>query len=163
MLVQKRQLHKSVNIDKPHKGDEKMPRNKVDDSVIIRVYNSEGQKAAIKEIRSTYGVKDAYYVLRRLKSKPEYGFNPQCNTFENVVHEPFIELDELCKTIPDKTKKKEMLALKQNESRFDSYVEKLVKEKFMEYSRFIETDMMERIWRVNKTALESAGYHLELY
>lgn len=51
---------------------------------------------------------------------------------------------------------------RQIDMQFDSYVQELIKERFMEYARFIHTNSLDRIWRINKTALQSAGYQLGL-
>lgn len=73
-----------------------MARQKVEDSKVIEVYNTQGKAAAIETIKTTYGVKDAYYVLRRLKSNPAYTYDSVSDSFSRSSETPFMELDELC-------------------------------------------------------------------
>lgn len=142
-----------------------MARHKVEDSKIIEVYNTQGKAAAINTIRTVYGVKDAYYVLRRLKSSSVYTYDSRSDSFSISTDTPFIELDELCVETHEKVLKKEIITQpkKTTEMQFDSCVQELIKEKFMDYARFIQTNSIDRIWQINKSALEAAGYQLELY
>jgi len=143
----------------------KLARHKVENSKVIEIYNTQGKAAALKTIRTTYGVKDAYYVLRRLKANSAYTYDSGSDSFSKSIETPFMELDELCVESHENVWKKEVSSQpeKQIETPFDSYVQELVKERFMDYARFIQTNSIDRVWRINKTALQSAGYRLELY
>lgn len=100
----------------------KLARRKVEDSKVIEVYNTQGKAAAIKTIRTTYGVKDAYYVLRRLKSNSAYTYDSESDSFRKSSETPFMELDELCVESHEKVIKKEIIILpeKATELQFDS-------------------------------------------
>lgn len=141
-----------------------MARKKVDDLKVIDIYNVQGKTAAIEFIKTTYGVTDAYYVLRRLKANQSYDYDSKGDLFRKPMETPFMELDELCIDAPKKSAGKKIKpSEKTNEIQFDSIVQEMVRERFMEYSRFIQSNSYERIWRINKTALQAAGYQLELY
>lgn len=141
-----------------------MARKKVEDLKIIDIYNTQGKVAAIEFIKTTYGVKDAYYVLRRLKASQSYVYDSDSDLFHRSTETPFMELDELCVDTPKKSVSKKMKSSeKTTEIQFDSIVQEMVKERFMEYSRFIQSNSYDRTWRINKTALQAAGYQLELY
>lgn len=142
-----------------------MARQKVDDLQLLEIYNSMGKSAAIEEIHTTYGVRDAYHVLRRLKSTEAYRYNQECDCFDCNAETPFMELDELCV----KTTKKELaeqctqVTMDSTAFQFEDCIQALIKERFVEYARFIQSNSIDRIWRINKTALKSAGYKLEIY
>lgn len=146
-----------------------MAQQKVEDSKVIEVYNTQGKKAAIEAIQTVYGVRDAYYVLRRIKANPAYIYDSVSDSFSKSMDPPFMELDELCVDSHSKERKKEikkeiLKPSKQTiEKPYDFYVQELIKERFMDYARFIQTDTYDRIWRINKTALRALGYQLELY
>lgn len=88
----------------------KLARLKVEDSKVIEVYNTQGKAAAIETIKTTYGVKDAYYVLRRLKSNPAYTYDSVSDLFSRSSETPFMELDELCIDSHEKVLKKQNIS-----------------------------------------------------
>ena len=142
----------------------KLARKKVEDLKVIDIYNTQGKASAIKFIKSTYGVTDAYYVLRRLKANQLYIYDSDSDLFRKSTETPFMELDELCVDAPKKSVGKKMKPPERaTEIQFDSIVQEMVKERFLEYSRFIQSNSYDRTWRINKTALQAAGYQLELY
>lgn len=141
-----------------------MARKKVEDLKVIDIYNAQGKAAAIEFIKTTYGVTDAYYVLRRLKANQSYVYDSGSDSFRKSTETPFMELDELCVDAPKKSASKKMKSSeKTTEIQFDFVVQEMVKERFMEYSRFIQSNSYDRTWRINRTALQAAGYQLELY
>lgn len=141
-----------------------MARKKVEDVKVIDIYNAQGKAAAIQFIKTTYGVTDAYYVLRRLKANQSYIYDSESDSFLKSTETPFMELDELCIDTPKKSESREMPPSgKTTEIQFECIIQEMVKERFMEYTRFIQSNSYERIWRINKTALLAAGYRLELY
>lgn len=142
-----------------------MARHKVEDLKVIEVYNTQGKAAALETIRTTYGVKDAYYVLRRLKTNSAYTYDSKSDSFHKSIETPFMELEELCVESHENVTHKKVTSQpeKQIETQFDTYIQELIKERFMEYARFIQTNSIDRVWKVNKTALQAASYKLELY
>lgn len=142
-----------------------MARRKVVDREVIQIYNTQGKAAAKEFIKTTYGVKDANYVLRRIKAGQSYNYDSDTDQFHKSNETPFMGLDELCVDTHKKIIRE--TTIEQDESipdlQFDTVVQEMVKERFMEYARFIQSNSYERIWRINKSALQAAGYQLELY
>ncbi|OYO92208.1 hypothetical protein CG709_12600 [Lachnotalea glycerini] len=105
-----------------------MARLKVEDSKVIEIYNTQGKAAAIETIHATYGVKDAYYVLRRLKATESYAYDSKRDLFCKKVEMPFLALDELCIESRKNSIDKDVdcRPTVQIESKFDSYVQAVV-------------------------------------
>lgn len=142
-----------------------MAQKRVEDSKVIEIYNAQGKSGAIDFIKTTYGIKNAYCVLQRLKSNDEYIYDPDTDIFRQSMETPFMELDELCVESREKivTRKIAKHLEEPKELQYDRIVQEMINDRFMEYARFIQSNSYERTWRVNKTALQAAGYQLELY
>jgi len=99
-----------------------------------------------------------------LKANQSYNYDSDGDLFPKSTETPFMKLDELCVETPKKSSRAKLKPSENTtEIQFDSVVQQMVKERFMEYTRFIQSNSYDRIWRINKTALQVAEYQVELY
>jgi hypothetical protein len=69
---------------------------------IMEQYNSGGKTAAYDYLRSRYGIKHPYFVIKRIKECGKYAYNADTNQFSvigtSAADSVFMDLDELCAT-----------------------------------------------------------------
>ena len=67
---------------------------------IIEQYNAGGKSSAYDHLRSRYGIKNPFFVLRRIKACGKYDYDPSTDHFseteKDLVDNIFMDLDELC-------------------------------------------------------------------
>lgn len=67
---------------------------------IIERYNQDGRIGAYDLLRSKYGIKSPYFVIKRIIECGKYGYDPDrdcfSRTLESTTDNIFIGLDELC-------------------------------------------------------------------
>ena len=67
---------------------------------IIEQYNSGGKTAAYDYLRSRYGIKHPYFVIKRIRECGKYSYNVDTDQFSvtgtSAADSVFMDLDELC-------------------------------------------------------------------
>ena len=79
-----------------------MGRTVIKDSMfpeLVELYNTEGRTAMYDLLRSKYGIKQPYFVFRRLKESDKYEYDQGSDRFTSVngsiSDDVFMDLDEL--------------------------------------------------------------------
>ena len=137
---------------------------------LVEIYNTKGRREMYDHIRSRYGLKNPYFVHRRLMKSDMYiydealdKFNPQ-QGYSSVAEQPelFMSLDELCgRQLPMRAEKH---SLKSDQSEaMENLVHTLISDRLLELSRYVWLDPASKMIRVDRSTLEQNGYQLEIF
>lgn len=137
---------------------------------LVEIYNTKGRREMYDHIRSRYGLKNPYFVLRRLMKSDMYiydeaqdKFNPK-QGYSSGAEQPglFMSLDELCgRQLPMRAEKH---SLKSDQSEaMENLVHTLISDRLLELSRYVWLDPASKMIRVDRSTLEQNGYQLEIF
>ena len=127
---------------------------------IVEVYNTEGRKAAYDLIRSRYGVKVPYCIIRRIEKHPDYEYDKEQDCFrdrrQSTGDGAFLSLDELCCTTPVHRIQEEPAALRSQ--RMEKLIHELMSDRLLELGKYVVIDPSERTIIIDRTSLVENGY-----
>lgn len=138
---------------------------------LVEIYNTKGRREMYDHIRSRYGLKNPYFVLRRLMKSDRYTYNEALDKFnpaerdnsEAETSELFISLDELCdRHLPVQAAEKQSLRNRPTEA-MEHLVHTLISDRLLELSRYVWLDPALKMIRVDRSTLEEDGYRLEIF
>ena len=138
---------------------------------LVKIYNTKGRREMYDHSRSCYGLKNPYFILRRLIKSDRYAydealdkFHPvECDSFAPEQPELFMSLDELCgKHLPAQASENQSLRDKPSEA-MENLVHTLISDRLLELSRYVWLDPASKMIRVDRAALEENGYRLEIF
>jgi hypothetical protein len=135
-------------------------RPKLDIPGIIAIYNEKGKKETFSYIENVLKRKPGN-VLYRLRNTPEYGYSKETDKFNYSYEQTFLSIDDLCNQ--SKIKKEthnEPVTITNNA--YESLITDMLKEKLLEYSKYIKLDMSLHSCIINKAALKDAGYNVKI-
>lgn len=134
---------------------------------IAQLYNRDGRTATYDYLRSTYAIKQPYFLIVRLKDKFVYNETEDrfdvCETANNNPDDLFLSLDELCPYKPANAKKVENqkhAALTDRTEATEKLIKELLSDRLLEISRYITIDSLSRTIRIDKTSLNADGYRV---
>ena len=131
---------------------------------IIEQYNSEGKTATYDYLRSRYGIKHPYFVIKRIKECGKYSYNVDTNQFSiidiSVADSVFMDLDELCATkVPAKACQTDPVTDTRSTA-MERLVHELVSDRLLALSRYITLDSSTRTILIDQTSLSADGYQV---
>lgn len=136
---------------------------------LVEIYNTEGRMAMYDHVRGRYGLKQPYFVLRRIMKSNRYVYDEVQDMFHDTVQsgkEPedlFLSLDQLCNSEPlpvSVTENQRQHAERAKE--MEGLIQTLIGDRLLELSRYVLLDPVSRRICVDKVSLEQNGYHLEI-
>lgn len=145
-----------------------MARCKVKDEdlkELAELYNSQGKKAVYALLDSKYGVKNPYFVLRRMYESQDLGYNAGADQFrtdemqstENI----FMSMEELCSPIiTQHVSSKEQQELDSRPAAMDKLIRELIGDRLLELNKYVTIDSLSKRIIVDKTSLTTDGYQL---
>jgi len=134
--------------------------NEKDFPAIVEIYNAEGRKAAYDVIRSQYGVKVPYGVIRRIEKHPDYDYDKEQDSFRNrkqsAGDEAFLSLDELCGVAPLQRMAENPTDLRAQ--RMEKLIHELMSDRLLELGKYMVIDPSDRTIVIDRTSLTKDGY-----
>lgn len=137
----------------------KLSKPKLDIPRIIAIYNEKGKKEAFKYIENVLQRKPGN-VLYRLRNNPEYGYSKVSDKFNCSYEQTFLSIEDLCNQAMVK-KETHIETVTTTDAAYESLINTIIKEKLLEYSKYIKLDMSLHSCIINKTALIDAGYNVK--
>lgn len=137
-----------------------MNRPKLDIPGIIAIYNEKGKKEAFSYVENVLKRKPGN-VLYRLRNTPEYGYNKETDKFNYSYEQTFLSIDDLCNQAKLK-KETHSQTVSITDNAYESLITDMLKEKLLEYSKYIKLDMSLHCCTINKAALLDAGYNVKI-
>lgn len=145
-----------------------MGRTVIKDSMfpeLVELYNTEGRTAMYDLLRSKYGIKQPYFVFRRLKESDKYEYDQGSDRFTSVngsiSDDVFMDLDELCSgLIIEKPVKSELNDLSPRKTAMEVLVNELINDRLLTLSRYITMDSASRTILIDQTSLSQDGYRI---
>lgn len=140
-----------------------MSKKITDYTEIIRIYNNDGVTEAYAYMRSQYGIKYPYSVIKRLKEGNNYHYDVNSDKFTEatdsaeVLDTVFLSLDELCaknSTCPA-SKPKETVSM-------ETLVKTLIEDRLLQLSRYVQLNQANKEIYIDKTSLVADGYDVKL-
>lgn len=139
--------------------------NKVKQEVfpeIIDIYNMHGCTAAYDFIRSTYSIRNPYYVIKRIKESSEFVFDAQNNKFIPTsmgnAENCFMSLEELCK--PETHPSEHVRSAESRNAALNAMITNLISDKLLELSRYVTIDSVSRVVRIDSLSIKENGYRM---
>jgi len=144
-----------------------LARKRVDERKVMDIYNTSGNKAAKEFIGTEYNLAYPNCVITRLRKNSVNGYNKAQDKFLSMQKPPFLELDELCadnrSVSVNKIKDNAINFYDWNsEHELNHMLQKLAMEKLFELTKYVSLSHMTGKCRINKKALESSGYRVEI-
>ena len=121
---------------------------------IIGEYNSGGKTAAYDCLRSRYGIKHPYFVMKRIKDCGRFTYDP--DTADSV----FMNLDELCSTTAVTEGRPTHPAADPRPAAMEKLVHELISDRLLILSRYITLDSSTRTILIDQTSLSADGYQV---
>jgi hypothetical protein len=130
---------------------------KIDYKKFVDTFNNLGKIAAVKYVTEIYGVRYDT-IVKRLKKESDYIYSQQDDRYvlktERNDEGAFLTMEELCKT--EKSKEQKTIPIN-----FDDILFDLIKDKFMEMSKFITLESSNKKLLLKLDAARIAGYVIE--
>lgn len=132
---------------------------------IVQVYNSEGRAAAYGLLRSQYGIKNPYFVIKRIRENPKFEYSKADDCY-HVHNEPdadrvFMSMEELCSpVVPQHVQTSEKQLISSRPAEMEKLIRELLGDRLLELSRYITLDPSSKTMFIDQTSLKSAGYRI---
>lgn len=131
---------------------------------IAELYNTEGKTAFFEKMRSEFGIKQPYFVLRRIKNSDMYTYDEENDKFvsvqESASDDVFMDLDELCGAPAichgasnDRLTESQLPTM-------EKLVNELINDRLLTLSRYITLDSAARTIMIDQTSLAADGYRV---
>lgn len=131
---------------------------------IIEQYNSGGRTAAYDYLRSRYGIKHPYFVIKRIKECGEYSYNVNTDQFsvtgKSAADSVFMDLDELCAITVSAMACRTDPAADTRSMSMEKLVHELISDRLLTLSRYITLDSSTRTILLDQTSLSADGYQV---
>jgi hypothetical protein len=132
---------------------------------IVQVYNSKGRIAAYDLLRSQYGVKYPYALLKRIEKNPKFEY---CQTEDRYqirseanAEGVFMSMEELCSPmVPQHVRSSEKEFIDSRPVEMEKLIQELLGDRLLELSRYITLDSLSKTMLIDQTSLKSAGYRI---
>lgn len=148
-----------------------MARERIDSRKVMEMYNTSGSKAAMEFINTNYNIAYPRCVISRLRKDSANRYDKSKDKFLFMEQTPFLELDELCSASENglhaSGKKSACNGGSSSDwdpdASFNRILQELAMEKLFELMKYINLNHATGKCRINKKALDSAGYQVEIY
>ena len=149
-----------------------MTRQKIDDRKVIEVYNASGSKVAKEFMSTEYHVLYPYSIITRLRRDTANAYDKSKDKFLCIEESPFLRLDELCTVSDNELDIPKSKTVDNGSSNslewianveFKHMLQELAMEKLLEMTKYISLNHATGQCKINKHALDSAGYQVEIY
>lgn len=145
-----------------------MARCKVKDEdlkELAELYNSQGKKAVYALLDSKYGVKNPYFVLRRMYERQDLAYYAEADQFQTAemqsTEKIFMSMEELCSPIiTQHVSSKEQQELDSRPAAMDQLIRELIGDRLLELSKYVTIDSLSKRIIIDKTTLTQDGYQL---
>lgn len=133
-------------------------------SEIVDCYNREGKTAAYDLLRSKYGSKNPYFVIKRIKRCGAYTYKAETDQFIGTETEKsddvFMGLDEFCGTALSRRPEPEKIQTDNRAAAMERLVHELINDRLLTLSRYITIDSSSRTVFIDQTSLSADGYQV---
>lgn len=133
---------------------------KIDFKKFVDIFNTQGKGAAVTHVAEAYGVRYDT-IVKRLKKESEYTYSQQRDRYilksESNDESAFLSLDELCNS--DNMKNSHIA----NTISSDEIIFHLIKDKFLEMSKFVMLESSSKKILLKVDAARTAGYIIEYH
>ena len=131
---------------------------------IIGQYNSGGKTAAYDCLRSRYGIKHPYFVMKRIRDCGRFTYDPDTDLFSetgaSTADSVFMNLDELCSTTAVTEGRPTQPAADPRPAAMEKLVHELISDRLLILSRYITLDSSTRTFLIDQTSLSADGYQV---
>ena len=131
---------------------------------IVKVYNSQGKTAAFDMIRSKYGIKRPYFVIRRIKRSDNYEYDEETDRFSggpiSTADGVFMNLDELCGVRTEDYAGTSADSSEKQLPAMEKLVNELINDRLLTLSRYISLDTSSRTVLIDQSSLVTDGYRI---
>jgi|LGOV01.1.fsa_nt_gb hypothetical protein len=132
---------------------------------IVQIYNDEGRSAAYDLLRSQYGVKNPYFVMKRIDKNPKFEYNQDNDCYqirsETKVDDVFMSMEDLCSPVlPKHIKSSEKQLIDNRPIEMEKLIRELLGDRLLEFSRYIILDSSSKTMVIDQTSLKSDGYRV---
>lgn len=131
---------------------------------IVKQYNLGGKTAAYDYLRSTYGSKNPYFVLNRIKKCDKYDYDPETDQFTaartSTADDVFMDLDELCGTAISKRPETSGNIADSRPAAMEKLVQKLISDRLLTLSQYVAIDSSTRTVYIDQSSMSADGYRV---
>ena len=132
---------------------------------VVQVYNDEGRSAAYDLLRSQYGVKNPYFIRKRIDKDPRFEYDPDRDCYLvnglNEANHLFMSIEELCSpVVPQRVQTSEQHLVDNRPADMEKLIQKLLGDRLLELSRYITLDSLSKTMIIDQTSLKCAGYRV---
>lgn len=136
----------------------------VDFDKLIHIFNTDGKKAAVAYVESTYGVAYAQ-IQKRISKETNYVFNRNSRKYEEEKKNknPFMTMAELCQdqtTLDEKIAVEKATEIPQKDNRFENIILDLMKDRMLEMNKYIYLEQSSKQIIINLKLLKDHGYEV---
>lgn len=134
---------------------------------IAQVYNEKGRNAAY-ELIDTYGIKQPYAVMKRIKKHPDYTYD-KVNDFykyqkKSESEEIFMSIEELCSPLPENSRYSENReVMKTRTTEMENLIQELLGDRLLELSKYITLESSSKTMIIDQTSIKNAGYQIIMH
>lgn len=134
---------------------------------IVELYNNNGRPAAYAFLRSHYGLKNPYFVIKRIKECGEYTYDPDTDRFSKAgdcaADTVFMNLDELCAAAEPNPKKPAIVTDPDPSVAMEKLIQELISDRLLTLSRYITMDSSSRTILIDQASLTADGYQIIMH
>ena len=131
---------------------------------IVNRYNTDGKMAAYDFLKSRYGIKYPYNVIKRIRRCEKYTYNPKTDRFSETDavsdNRIFMDLNELCGASPVKAEFPTLPVADTGSSAMGKLINELINDRLLTLSRYITLDSSTRTIMIDQTLLSTEGYQI---
>ena len=131
---------------------------------IVELYNTEGKTAVFEKMRSQFGIKRPYFVLRRIRNSGMYTYDEKNDKFISVQQstgdDVFMDLDELCGAPSIRRSGSDERITEAQLPTMEKLVNELINDRLLTLSRYITLDSASRTIMIDQTSLAADGYRV---
>lgn len=141
---------------------QKHPSVEIDFDKVVSIANTEGWQAASEFVAKEYGL--GYQNFKRLlRLKGTYTYNKKIKKYEVVTtkKDPFMSIEEMSQTKSVPHAGTQVGKVKLVPQSFDDLMSKLIKDRLLEISKFLELEQSTKRLKINMSYLKKDGYTVE--
>lgn len=133
---------------------------------LAQIYNAEGKKGLYGMLRDEYGIKNPYFVFKRMKEKEGLGYIPEQDRFSAQpapidTDDVFMSIEELCApAVLQHAKTPTGQTAGSRPEAMEKLIRELIGDRLLELSRYVALDPLSRTMIIDRTSLMNDGYQL---